>query len=59
MTTMPKYETLVEEKSRFVLGDGWSQQRSLPIIVGIQPKWEERRPSDLGGVRLPLVWDIG
>jgi hypothetical protein len=46
-------------QGNFVLGDGWSQQRIQSRIDGIQPKWEEQRPSDWGGVFSPLVWDIG
>jgi hypothetical protein len=57
--TVPEFGHLQEVKGSFILGDGWSQQRSQPRIVGSQPEWEEHRPSDLGGVFSPLVWDIG
>jgi hypothetical protein len=59
MMTVPEFGCLQEVQGSFILGDGWSQQRSRPRIVGSQPEWEECRPSDLGGVRSPLVWDIG
>jgi hypothetical protein len=57
--TMPEFEQLQEVQGSFVLGDRWSQQGSRPRIVGSQPEWAQRRPSDLGGARSPLVWDIG
>ena len=51
--------TLAKVQGGFVLRDGWSQQRSQPIIICIQLEWGEFKPSDLGGVHSPLVWDIG
>jgi hypothetical protein len=59
MMIVIEFGCLQEVQGNSVLGDGWSQQRSQPRIVGSQPEWEEHRPSDLGGVHSPLVWDIG
>jgi hypothetical protein len=57
--TVEKFRCLQEVKGNFIIGDGWSQKRSQPRIVGSQPEWEEHRTRDLGGVRSPLVWNIG
>jgi len=50
---------LKEVQGGSILGDGWIQQRNQPRIVSGQLEWEERKPSELGGVHLPLVWNIG
>jgi hypothetical protein len=42
MMTVPEFGCLQEVQGSFILGDGWSQQRSRPRIVGSQPEWEEQ-----------------
>jgi hypothetical protein len=59
MMTVPDFGCLQQMQGNFILGDRWSQQRSQLRIIGSQLEWEERKPSDLGGVHSPLVWGIG
>jgi hypothetical protein len=48
------------KRCKEVCSKRWMESKgSRPRIVGSQPEWEECRPSDLGGVHSPLVWDIG
>jgi hypothetical protein len=50
-----RFWILTTGASQFHSRRRWSQERSRPRIVDIQPRWVEHAPNHLGGVRSPLV----